>query len=153
MGATAAIGTMGIGTGLSAFGKYTEGDLQDQMYARNADIAEYQADDAIARGELDAKRMRRRTKQVIGSSRVSMAAQGVDVNQGSAVDTQADAAYLGELDALTIKSNAAKEAWGYKTQAEDLRYKGRLAMHKGKTDIFNTILGGASDVFLKSMGV
>ena len=32
-----------------------------------------------------------------------------------------DAAYLGELDAQTIKTNAMREAWGYQVQAFDMR--------------------------------
>lgn len=155
MGATAIIGSMGmnfLGTGMKAFGQIQAGNQQDKMLHRNADIADLQAKDAIQRGAIDQKKMRRQTEQVIGKQRVNMAAQGVDINKGSAVDVVADAAYLGELDALTIKNNAAKEAWGYKTQADDLRYRGRLAKKEGEMGAFNTILGGAGSMLMTKYG-
>jgi hypothetical protein len=44
---------------------------------------------------------------------------------------QADAAFLGELDALTVRTNAAREAWGYQVQAEDLRRHAQIARKEG----------------------
>lgn len=152
MGVTAAIGTMAAGTGLKAFGQVKAGNEQDKMFHRNADIADWQAQDALTRGQIDEKKMRRRTEQVIGGERVSMAAQGLDVNKGSALDAQADAAYLGELDVATIRTNAKKEAWGYKTQADDLRYRGKLAKKEGDMGAFNTILGGAGSMLMAKYG-
>lgn len=97
----------------------------------NAQVAELQAEDAIVRGQEEQQRFRTRVRGAIGSQRVGFAASNIDVNYGSAADVQADAAYLGELDALTIMGNAAREAWGYKMGAEDLRRRGQLAREEG----------------------
>src|SRR3989304_3955374 len=51
--------------------------------------------------------------------------------RGAAADVQADAAFQGELDALTIRTNAAREAWGYQVQAEDLRTRATIAREEG----------------------
>jgi molybdopterin biosynthesis enzyme len=114
----------------------------------NAMIAEYQADDAISRGKFNEKRQRQATEKVIGSQRAGFAAQGVDVNSGSALNTQADAAYLGELDALTIRQNAAKEAWGYKVQAVSSRRQGKNAEREGYMGAATTVIGGAGSMLL-----
>ena len=45
---------------------------------------------------------------------------------------QADAAFLGELDAMTIRNNAAREAWGYKVQAADIRERARITRREGR---------------------
>ena len=152
MGATAALGVVALGTASTAYGKVRAGNETQSIYNQNAQYADLQANDAIQRGEIDAKKMHRKTEQVIGAQRTSFAAQGVDVNKGSAIDVQADTAYLGELDALTIKSNAAKEAWGYRVQGADYRARGKTAKREGEFGAFNTILGSAGSVLLAKYG-
>ena len=97
----------------------------------NAAIADTQAADAMTRGQEREQRARAATRGLIGSQRASYAAQGVDVGQGSAADVQADAAFLGELDALTEETNAAREAWGFKVQATDLRNRADVTRRTG----------------------
>lgn len=152
MALSGSMGMMAVGTGMSAYGKIKAGSEAEKLFGRNAEIAEIQAKDAIARGKVEEKKSRRVTEQVIAGQRVSLAAQGVDVNRGSAVDVQADAAYLGELDALTIRNNAAKEAWGFRTQSEDLRYRGKLAKREGVSDAMNTIAASGSSILLSKYG-
>lgn len=103
----------------------SQADLADA----NANIADLQAADAIQRGAQEEQRFRSLVRGAIGAQRAGFAASNIDVGQGSAVDVQADAATLGELDALTIRTNAAREAWGYKVQAFDAR-KGAEIMRK-----------------------
>lgn len=152
MALSGSMGMMAIGTGMSAYGKIKAGSDADKLFGRNATIAEIQAQDAIARGKIEEKKSRRVTEQVIGAQRTGFAAQGVDVNRGSALEVQADAAYLGELDALTIRNNAAKEAWGFRTQSEDLRYRGKLAKREGISDALNTIVASGSSILLSKYG-
>jgi hypothetical protein len=88
-----------------------------KVAANQAKVAGYQADDALARGEIAERQQRLKTNQLVGQQRASMGASGVSLDSGSFVDTLEDTAGYGELDALTIRSNAAKEAWGYRAQA------------------------------------
>lgn len=141
----AALTLAGVGTGLNVIGGLKSGNAQrrageaQQRAANksgdladfNAQVAELQADDAIARGEEAVIRFRQKVRGAIGSQRAGFAAGNIDVNTGTAADVQADAAFLGELDTLTIAGNAAREAWGYEIQAEDLRARGRLAREEG----------------------
>lgn len=93
----------------------------------NAAIADLQAADVLERGKEEESRFRAGVRGLIGTQRAGFAGQGVDVSFGSAVDVQADAAHLGELDAQALRSNAQREAWGFKVQAEDLRRGGGIA--------------------------
>jgi len=104
---------------------------QAELSDFNAQVADLQATDAIARGEQEEARFRTLIAGAIGSQRVGFAAANIDVGFGSAVDVQADAAMLGELDALTIKTNAKREAWGYQVQGEDLRRRGQIQRKEG----------------------
>lgn len=97
----------------------------------NAAVADQQAADALTRGQEQEQQVRSATRQVIGSQRAGFAAQGVDIGVGSAVDVQADAAFLGELDALTVATNAAREAHGFAVQATDLRNRADVTRRTG----------------------
>ncbi|HKA75346.1 MAG TPA: hypothetical protein VKE26_26320 [Xanthobacteraceae bacterium] len=97
----------------------------------NAAVADVQARDAVARGAIEEQQFRRDLDVLIGAQRAGYAAGNIDVGYGSAVDVQADAAFLGELDALTIRTNAAREAWGYQVEAVDLRRRAVLARREG----------------------
>lgn len=105
----------------------SQADLADY----NAAVATVQADDAIARGAEEESRFRSGVRGMIGAQRAGFAGGNIDVGYGSAADVQGDVAFLGELDALTIKTNAAREAWGYKVQAEDLRKRATIARKTG----------------------
>lgn len=107
-------------------------ESEAQLADFNARIAELQAVDAEQRGEWDANRMREEVGQVIGKQRAGFAAGNIDVGFGSTVDTQADAAYLGELDVLQIKTNAAREAWGFRVEAYDTQQRAAIARLEGK---------------------
>lgn len=140
MGATAA---MAVGAGLSASNSRKAGKANQKLADYNAEVAELQADDAILRGEQEEGVHRLKVKGLIGSQRVAFAAGGVDVNSGNAVDVQADTARFGELDALTIRTNAAREAWGYRVGASDMRARGQIAQQEGNAKAAGTILTAA----------
>ncbi len=140
-----ALSLAGVGTGINVLGSIKSGnaakrageaqqraaDKSGDLADFNAQVADLQAEDALARGAEDTARFRSKVRGAIGAQRVGFAASNIDVGYGSAVDVQSDAAYLGELDALTISGNAAREAWGFKVQAEDYRKRGQLAREEG----------------------
>ncbi len=112
---------------------------QAQLAEFNAAIADLQAKDTEVRGEQEAQRFRVRTRQLIGEQRAGFAAGNVDVGYGSTVDVQADTAFIGELDALTVKTNAAREAWGYRIEATDLRKRAQIARKEGDAAVLTGI--------------
>lgn len=143
MGMTAGLTMMAGGTAFSAVGSSKAGKANQRLAEANAAVAEIQAADAIQRGEIEEGIHRTKVKGIIGSQRAAFAAAGVDVNSGSAVDVQADSAKFGELDALTIRTNAAREAWGYKVGAEDMRARGKIARNQGDSQALGTIVSAA----------
>jgi hypothetical protein len=106
-------------------------DAQAAQFEYNAEVADLQAQDALDRGADEESRFRSSVRGLIGSQRAAAAGNNVDVHVGSAVDVQADAAYLGELDAQQIKANAQRAAWGYREQAADLRMGAEVARRGG----------------------
>ncbi len=94
---------------------------QAAVSRNNAVLAEKAASDAEERGRLEEKQSRLRTSRTIGSQRASFAANGVVVDEGSALDVTADTAELGEVDALTIRDNAAREAFNFRAQGSQFQ--------------------------------
>jgi hypothetical protein len=107
-------------------------ESQAQLDEYNAGVAEVQAVDAQTRGELAVQQIQQQVKQVIGGQRAAFAAGSIDVSSGSAAEVQADAAYLGAIDAATSRNNAAREAWGYRVQKEDLLKQAEITRRTGK---------------------
>jgi hypothetical protein len=132
-GTIQAIGGLKSGNAAERQGLAQQAASQDEagLADYNAAVAELQAADAIARGTEDEQRFRSRVRGAIGAQRAGFAASNIDVNYGTAVDVQADAAFLGELDALTIRSNAAREAWGFKVQGENFTRAGQISRKEG----------------------
>lgn len=108
----------------------------------NSKLADLKGEDALQRGEDAARDYKKQVNRMIGSQRAAFAAQGVDVGYGSAADIQADTATQGELDILTIRSNAFREAWGYKVEANNYTAQGQFAEMGGNMQANNTLLTG-----------
>ncbi len=106
----------------------------------NAKVADLQAMDAITRGEWGVARQRRGVQSLVGSQRASFAAQGVVVDQDTAGQVVDQTIQLGEEDAATIRTNAIREAWGFKVQAADQRLRGKLAQAEGDNAAVGTLL-------------
>ena len=118
----------------------------------NARVAEIQAQDALQRGKEDEALYRLGVKSLMGSQTADFAGQNVDVTSGTAVDVRADTAYLGELDAQTIRRNAQREAWGYSVQAQQSRQAGRQAQRSGYFDAAASVLGGSASLLQAKYG-
>lgn len=131
------IGSVGEASAIRAQGRY-----QETMFSINAKFAQEKARDAIDRGRVEETSYRKRVRKLIGAQRASMAAQGIDIDSGSAAEIVRETATLGSEDALMIRNNAYREAMGYKSQANSLRQQGRMAGLAARQRSSNTLLGG-----------
>lgn len=153
MAALTAIG-LGLaigGTVWNAVQTHRAGKKQEQQANFNAAIAEEQAEDAVARGKQEEDRYRAGVRANVGTARTAFAAQGVDVGSGSAADVQGDIAYLGELDALQLRNNAAREAWGYRVEARNYVDQGKNARSNARNQIIGSALGTGASVLQSNM--
>jgi hypothetical protein len=138
MGTAAQFGGMGMKAG----GAYTSAMAQQGANRANAQIAEYQAGQAIQNGQTNVGNSRLRVAQVKGEQRAAMAANGVDLGEGSATDVLASTDLLGDRDAATIMDNALRTAWGY--QVQEAQYKNANEnIHPG-LDFFSSLFGSAT---------
>lgn len=131
--ASTALGVMGsVQQGQAAS---SQAAYQAQVARNNAILAERAAKDAEDRGRVAALNQRNRTKQLIGRQRAQLAANGVLVDRGSALDIVADTAQIGETDALTIENNADREAANYRAQGSNFTADAQLSLLRGKSAV------------------
>lgn len=105
-----------IGT-VTATGGTVMGVVSENRAAKyNAKVAELQAKDALERGHMAESEHRRKVALLTGKQRASAGASGTVVDIGSNFDVISDTQFFGGMDALTLRHNATKEAWGYRAQ-------------------------------------
>lgn len=115
---------------------------QSDMYNANAKLDELKAEDAEMRGGLAANNVARQTRQRVGAQRAALAAGGVNVNTGSAADIQAATEAVGALDQTAARTNAWREAWGYRIQGANDTTAAKFAKAAGDNEANSTLLAG-----------
>lgn len=109
----------------------------------NAIVADQAAARVMQGGEVSAEEESLKSGALQGTIKARQAANGIDVNTGSAVDVRAAAAKAGKLNAETVLSNANLTAYGYRSQAYNLRAQADLEEVGGteQANLFN--MGGS----------
>ena len=152
IGAITSIGAAGVG----AVGAIEQGNATsaaDNYNAKiakaNAQIATQSANYAGAAGTAQAEQAGLQSRSKLGAIVANEGASGVDINSGSNLQVQSSARELGELNAITIRSNAARTAYGYQVQGANDTAQSQLdtfaannATTSGDIGEGSTLLGG-----------
>ena len=141
-----------LGTGLSVYSAYNEGKTQQQYYnaqaqidAANARIADNNARREEQAGLEDARMQRIKTIQLIGQQQTAMAANGIDVTNGTALDVIDDTRSMGELDALNILSQSERSAQNFRQQASNFNTNSYFNSAAAKNAFNNGIWNAAGN--------
>ena len=121
-------------------------DIEAKQSEFNARVAEYQSSEAVKRGDREAELARKAGKKLIGKQRAALAAQGIALDDGTALELQEETARFTEEDVQTIKNNAAAEAFGYKIRSQQEELRGRLTGISGRAASTGTLLTGATNL-------
>lgn len=142
------------GAGLSAYGMYQQqeaanmaADYNSQVQARNAQVSQAAADQARQQGEIDAKNHQKQVALLQGSQKAGYAGAGILVDDGTPFDVSQDTVSQGAVDALTLKRNAARQAWASEVDAANYTSSGAMTS-MGKV---NPLIG-ASSTLLTGLG-
>lgn len=155
--ALAAIATTVVGAGVSAYGAYSQGqaqaeaaqmqgvaaaqqaqyqaaiaDINRQTAERNAGLAETNAQYTEVAGARLQEDRARRIRSLIGAQRAGLAANGLVIDEGTGVDLQEDVADLGGLAIAEIRSNAGRQASGYRIQGANAMDEALAATMRGE---------------------
>lgn len=120
----------------------TQAKYEMQQAEANSRIALIKEQDAIEQGDRAAHSVRRKANQITGQQRTASAASGLDVNSGVSLDLQTETGIMSDLDMMTVKNNAWREAWGYRVQASDAMGAAKLSASGLRSEAKSTMLTG-----------
>lgn len=150
--------TLVVATAVGGYASY-QTSVANKEYANyqaavdrnNQQSAEWAATDALDRGAREEMQVRQRVKAAKGEQVTRLAANGLSLDSGSPLAILEDTDYLGEVDTLTVRDNARREAWGYKEQARN--YGASAGLNQARANAENpalsaglSLLGGAPKV-------
>lgn len=135
-----------IGAGIGVAGDLEDGKVNAATAETNRRLSVAQANDALLRGSIEEQRYRREIAQVVGGQKAYFGNRNVTVS-GTALDLLSDTAQVGEEDALTIRNNAAREAWGYRNQANEASRWGANAQRNAYGRAAGTLLTSGAQAY------
>lgn len=147
---TTAIVMMALSAAGTAYGAYAQkksANIQEDIANENYKAGKRAANQVVQQGEAEVAAHRDKIRRLRGAQSAMMAGAGGDVSSGSNLDTLTGTEWLGEADALTIRSNARRQAWGIRTNSSIQTSGLNAQAYSTKMGAVGTILGGAADIY------
>lgn len=139
------------GAGMSALGAYSSAKSQQlalngaaDIADINAGLAEQSAQQELARGGAAVASASARAGQVKSSQRAALAANGVDLGEGSAAEVLTSTDLYKEGDINTLTANAVRAAWGQRVVATN--YKNEATSKRASADGISPVMAGATSL-------
>lgn len=149
--ASAVVG--GAGQVMSGYAANNAAKFNAGMSMNNATIAKQNSELAGQIGTAKAERSEMKTAAQIGATTASQGASGVKIGSKSFQDVRESEQKIGALEAMNIRSNAAREAYGFKVQevsdvaqAKQYKAEGKAAVIGGYMGAAESALGAAAKV-------
>lgn len=144
--AAVAVAAAVAGTAYSAYSSVQTG----KQAALNADAQSEQAQDdantAASAAEVQAARIRRLGRTQQSQANASLAASGIDVGEGSAININQDIVGNSEEDAALTVFNGRNQASKLNTDASNYQLAGAQAQSSANSSAFGSVLNGAAAV-------
>lgn len=164
--AATAIGTLvvtAVGTAVTAYGQSQQSNairdaaaVRASVDANNQELARRAAQRELQSAEVAASKRQREGAQLKGRQRAILAANGVLVDEGSALELTLDTDQVTALDVATIRNNAQLAAQGFQIQginyglsSEANRLQAESEAAANRVRLFSTALTGAKSVATK----
>jgi hypothetical protein len=147
------------GAGISAAGTLESGaatanaaNFSAQVAQNNATIANQNATYATAAGQAAAAAKGMAGAAAGGKVKAAQAANGVDVNTGSAVAVQEGQRETSKLDTETVLNNAELQAYGYRSQATGFQAQAGLESEEAAQAPIGADIGAAGGLLSGASG-
>jgi hypothetical protein len=138
--------TTAVGAISSANANAASASYSAQVARNNATIAGQNAQYASEAGAEKTAEQSMRSRAALGAMRAGIAANGVDVNSGSAADEQTGQREIGDLNTQQTAQNAALTAYGYRTQQTSFTAQSQLEEQQAGQDITGGIVSAGGDL-------
>ncbi len=149
-----------VGAGISAYGTIEQGQAtsnaasyQAAVAKNNQIIANQNASYAEQAGEAQATATSLKGAATGAKIKAAQAANGIDVNTGSAVDVQASQREVSQLDTETVLNNAELQAYGYRANATNFQAEAGLEQQKAEQAPIGADLGAAGNLLSSASSI
>jgi len=159
VGTVATLASTGVayeGSQQTAAAQKSSADYNAAVAKNNATLAAQNAQTTLQQGDIAQQRDYQEGAQRMGAIRAAMGANDVQLNSGSALDLQGDAARTTQQNVQATGYNSLVQAIGLRNQAIDYTSQSGLDIAQGQNDQtagaysgLSTIIGGASSVSSK----
>lgn len=116
-----------VSSGMQASAQQKALQYQSAIDQQNVTLAQQQSAAALQAGNQQVMQSEMQANQVLGSQKANLAANGVDLGSGSAIDLMATTKFLNQADVANIETNSARQAWGYGVDAANSQASSNLA--------------------------
>jgi hypothetical protein len=135
----AAVASIG-GDLVSGAAQSNAADYQAKVASNNALEAGYNAAYSTQAGAVQGEQKSRQGAEKQAGVKAAMAANGVDVNSGSAVRVQEGGRELAQTDTANVVHNANLQAYGYRTQQTGYDAQSNLDQMQSSNDLIGSDL-------------
>ncbi|HHN2094154.1 TPA: hypothetical protein ACRNYL_000529 [Pseudomonas aeruginosa] len=147
MGAALAAGAAGAGGLLNAYSQIQQGKDAVGTANRQQVYLNRQARQLLDQGEFEDAQLYEQGRQIVGAQRAGFAANGVDVNSGSASRVQESTMNQVAMDAEQVRRNAFNQAFGIVTQGNEGVRQASADYRTRRLNAFSSLLTGGSQAY------
>ena len=133
-----------ISAGVTAAGAMMQSQQQQSQLQMQADMHKRQAFLERESGAHEAELANRQGDRVAGAQRAGLAASGLDLGSGSALDSQVDSAIEVQRDVDAIRWNAQIKADNEKYKAKEAKYNAGQVKKAGYLEALAPLINGAA---------
>lgn len=142
-----------VGTIAGGMAAQNAGNYQAAVARNDAAIAQQNAVHAEEAGSAAAENESLKGAAAQGKIKVAQAANGVDVNTGSAVDVQTGERETNQLNTENVFSNDLMKAYGYRVNAENFQNEATLDKAKADAAVPSSVLAAGGGILSAASGV
>lgn len=122
-----------------------QADFDAQQQDFNAEQLLVQRKDLLENSEKQADLIEREAKQIVGTQKAALAAQGIDLGSDVAGLLEEDTRFTAREDVLATRNNAWRQALGLEIASDDLKIQAKFTRLTGKSQRRQAITQGIAD--------
>jgi hypothetical protein len=139
--------TMAVGTGISMYGQYQEGQDAKAMAEYNAKVAQNQAEAQAAAIQSESEYQMKESRSALADRRAEGGSRGVDYESGSPLLAEAEAATAMAFDQLALQNEKDVTLAQGANEAAMYKFEGAQARRSSLLNMAATGIKGAGNIY------
>jgi hypothetical protein len=131
-----------LGAKMQADASKAQGEFAAQQSEFNAAMLKIQRKEIGEKAQDDIFMRQQDVSAMLGAQKATMAANGIDVDSDVSMALYDDTIVKGHQDAMAIRNNAWREAWGVSVKIADVQNAGAFARAGGLTNAWTSLATG-----------